>query len=189
MREQIATLKAKRKEHRAAFEYDEADTVQDEITDLERKLIRAEFEEEKQAERAANFTKLHTEARADVIKQFPDAGKKDSALYAELLRENAFIASTEPEFFENPAFPLELVNRVKTRRPDLFAPVTAAPGSPQNRPGQQTPRQPVGVVAPADAGTAAPITKSTALQSIDAMNADDLDAIIEQMPEGKRRFA
>jgi hypothetical protein len=182
----LAGLKAARKEARAAYEYGQADDIQDQIDDAQRALTRAEFDAERDAVAESAYTTQLNAARAKVIAEFPSVNDPNSPLHQEMVRENAFLAQTNPGFFDSPEFPLELVKSVKARRPDLFAqaPKTGEPPKPAPKVVQPVLKDPVGGVVPGDAG-AAPLDRTAALSAIDSLSPEQLDALITHMASGK----
>jgi hypothetical protein len=201
-RAKITELKTQRTEARKAYEYDKADELSDQISDVQREIILGESQIQRQQEDSQRFDAAHAEAKASVLKDHPAAGDKTSPLYAALARENAYLQVHDPAFFAKPDFPARLIAQVKAQRPDLFSPppaaavaqpVSAAAPTPKPTLNGKSPnavvrQTPVGAVVAGDASTGQ-MTAPDALSAIEAMSEAELDALIAEMPAAQKRAA
>ena len=132
----ITQLRAQQKEARAAYEYGKADDLGDQILDLVRERAEVNADYRASLKESAALDRQVQESEVAAIAQYPDAGKEGTPLYDELVRENIFMREVKPDFFNDPKFPLKLIEQVKARRPELFekaAPTPAAAPQPALR--------------------------------------------------------
>jgi hypothetical protein len=132
----ITQLRAQQKEARAAYEYGKADDLGDQILDLVRERAEVNADYRASLKESAALDRQVQESEVAAIAQYPDAGKEGTPLYDELVRENIFMREVKPDFFNDPKFPLKLIEQVKARRPELFekaAPPPAAAPQPALR--------------------------------------------------------
>ena len=182
----LATLKTERDAARKTFEYDKADKAQDEIDDLREQLTDAKLAAREKVREAASFESDLGRVQTSMVQEYPDLLNEKSPLYAEMSRENAFAQVYEPGLFTNPQFARTLLDRVKTRRPELFGkPVAAAAAA---VPVPAVAATPVGSVVPGQAGSQqVTMTPQAAMGEIEKLSEAELNALIEALPTERRK--
>jgi hypothetical protein len=191
LRAEIDALKEQKKTARAAYEFDKVDELQDQILEKTLKLEREQAELDATEHFEAEYQGQYVEARQQAIAKYPDTAKKGTPQAEEVARERAFLEQTEPGFFDDPDYPLALLERLEKRRPDLFkatAPASATPpAAPPPPPPVVTPppnatpknaARPVGAaVEPGASGAAQPLSKEATAKAIEEMSIEDLEKL------------
>jgi hypothetical protein len=189
LKDEIAALKAKKAEHKAAYEFGEADDVNDQILEKTLKLQRREDEIEAEQAFQQEYQGQYVTARTQASQKYPDALKKGTPQFEEVVRERAYLEQTEPGFFDNPEYPTALIERLEKRRPDLFkgaaapAPAGSQPAAPapvvtpppNARPNNAA--RPVGAVVQGSEGSQTPLTKEATEAAIDDLSIEQLEAL------------
>lgn len=194
LRDEIAALSAQKRTAREAYEFDKVDEIADQILEKRLALDRKQSELEQEASFQEEYDGGYQGAKAAAIAQYPDTGKRGTPQYEEIMRERAYLEQTEPGFFDDPQYPLELVKRLEVRRPDLFksgaapaaapaaaAPVPAATVTPPSSAAAKQPARPVGAIAAGSETTTTPLTKQTAIAEIDNLSPEELVALADMV--------
>jgi hypothetical protein len=193
LRKEIEDLKAKKKTHREAYEFDKVDEINETILEKTLELQRKETEIADEQAFETEYRETFAEARSEAVRMYPDTGKKDTAQFEELSRERSYLEVHEPGFFDDPNYPLALIERLEKRRPDLFrgaapaAPTPPAPvppatpaaptSTPPNAASPNKAARPVGAVEPATSGSTTPLTKEETVKKIEEMSPEELEAL------------
>lgn len=202
--DEIAALQAQKKAHREAYEFDKADEIGEQILDKRLAVERRRSELEQEASFAEEFNVGYGAAKTAAFQQYPDMTKPGTAQHGAIMRERAFLEETEPGFFDNPAYPLELIKRLEDSRPDLFKKPGAAPAptpapaaapaatvTPPPNAAPLQPARPVGAIVTGSETTTTPLTKQAAIDKIDTLTPEQLtelaDMVGTKAPEKARR--
>lgn len=195
LRDEIAGLKSKKAELKAAYEFGQADDVNDQILEKTLELQRREDEVQEGQAFEEEYRGVYTEAREAALTKYPETATKGTPQFEEVQREVSFLERNEPGFFDDPNYPLELLVRLEKRRPDMFKGTTQVPpatptpavppvqpvASPANARPPNAAARPVGEVVPGSAGAVQPLSKDEAVKAIGEMSIEELEKLGDQI--------
>lgn len=175
--DKVAELKQKLKEAEAS--YSPTAEILDELQDAKLALRDAKEGFEMQTAAQADFARDYKAHRAEALKLCPESGQPGTPQAEEVRREILFLESTEPELFQNPDYPVKVLERVAKRRPELFklAP-KAAPTTQTTPPPAGAARLATGAVE-SPSGVSAPttFTPDAAAKKIDELSLEELEQL------------
>lgn len=174
----IEALIEERKTALAEYETDKAIEIGDQIAELKLEAYAAKQSaaaEQAQLDRIAQEEAGFIEKARD---QYPDLLDEESRFYNEAVRERAYREAVEPEFFDNPDWPIRLAEAAKER---IGGPATASTEKSGTYPGQgqAPPARPPGQVATGGNGVLV-LSAEDAMAKVDAGEVD-AETLLEEL--------
>ncbi len=138
---ELATLKAKLAEARAAYKVDEIEEIRDQIEEKrwairEAKESASRAAEEQQRETLTSRDRAVQAATAEATTLFPDAAVEGTELFEEIADAVEDLRETNPAFFDNPRWPVILAAE---KAAILGIPSTKVKGGANPQPGEKQP--------------------------------------------------
>jgi hypothetical protein len=126
LRDQVADLSRRKREHREAYEFDKADELGEQLLETRLELERKAREVAENHVAQAHYDAAYHEARNNAAQLHPatvQAGSKQFRLVRMLV---AAKEQEAPEFFADPAYPLHLLSELERDFPEAFPPRRSA---------------------------------------------------------------
>jgi hypothetical protein len=191
IKSEILEIKAALKEAKDAFEGDREMDLLEALADAKAELRLEEFKSEQaqqqeQQQALTTYEREYADARETVKQLYPDGENPESEFAQALRAEIARKEQVNPEFFNDPQYPVDLASKVAARLGIAPATAKTAPAAKAPQAKQSTsvpvPKVAARPASPVVGGNATTNPDATSIgKMLESLNADDLDAVAEAL--------